>query len=110
MHDLVNELNALLTELTQSINSLRKTGSKLAKDEADYRMVKYENILKLKEKGERATLIPLMVNGIKEVADARFKRDISQVTYDANKDHINATKLKIRVLESQIAREWGNAK
>ena len=104
--ELIQELNKKTKELSSSIKVLRENGSKLAQSEASYRMIKYAHILELKEKGEKATLIPLMVNGIKEVADARLKRDIAQVTYDANKDHINATKLQIRVIESQIKMDF----
>ena len=105
--ELIQELNKKIKELSKSVSMLREHGTSLAQKEADYRMVKYSYILKLKEQGEKATLIPLMVNGIKDVADARLIRDIAKVTYDANIDHINATKLQIRIIESQIKMDYG---
>ena len=40
--------------------------------------------------------------GIPSVAEARFKRDIAEANYDANKEAINAYKLQIRWLENQL--------
>ena len=44
--------------------------------------------------------------GIPSVAEARYKRDIAQITYDANQDFINSIKLQLRLIESQITREY----
>ena len=55
------------------------------------------------------TLINQIVYGIPEVADKRLQRDVAEATYTANQEHINVTKLKLRILENQLAREWGNA-
>jgi hypothetical protein len=57
-----------------------------------------------------ATLIALVVHGDKDVAEQRFKRDVARTIYETNQEHINATKLSIRIIESQISREWGNTK
>ena len=45
--------------------------------------------------------------GIEEVADLRCMRDVAQTIYEANKEAINVLKLQIRILESQLQREWG---
>ena len=53
------------------------------------------------------TLIQQVVYGVPEVADKRFTRDVKEAIYNANQEAINSIKLQIRVIESQLNREWG---
>ena len=53
------------------------------------------------------TLIDKTCYGIPSVAEARFKRDVAETVYKANLEAINSIKLQLRLLESQISREWG---
>lgn len=46
--------------------------------------------------------------GIPSVAEARFKRDVAETVYKANLEAIASIKLQIRIIESQLNREWGN--
>lgn len=43
-----------------------------------------------------------------KVAEARFKRDVAEAIYKANQEAINTLKLEIRLIESQIQREYTN--
>ncbi len=108
--DLYEQIQNLMTELTASIKMLRKNGEKLAEAERDYKITLRQETLKLRAGDMPVTLINQVIYGIDEVAQKRFKRDVEQATYEANKEHINVTKLKLRILEAQLAREWGNAK
>ena len=97
----------LMEELTISIKKLRSTGKALAEAEKDYKICLRQEALKLRvEKDMPVTLINQIIYGVPEVADKRFKRDIAETMYMANQEHINATKLKLRLLESQLSREW----
>lgn len=108
--DLVEQIFRLNAELTQSIKLLRKNGEDLALKEKEYKVKLRTEALKLRqEKGMPVTLIQSIIYGVPEVAELRFKRDVSQAIYDANKEHINVVKLQIRILEAQISREWGSA-
>ena len=104
--DLTNELQEKNEELTQSIRLLRKNGEALAKAEQDYKVRLRQEALKLRAGDMPVTLIQQIVYGIEEVAELRYKRDIAQAMYDANKEAINTFKLQIRILESQLQREW----
>jgi chromosome condensin MukBEF MukE localization factor len=104
--DLVNELFKLKEQLNASINRLKETGSAFALAERDYKVALNQTVLRLRAENMAATLIALVVYGEKEVADLRFKRDIAQTIYETNKEHINATKLNIRIVENQVTREW----
>ena len=107
--DLINDIQMLMEELTISIKKLRQTGNALAEAERDYKITLRKEALKLRvEKDMPVTLINQIIFGVPEVAEKRFKRDIAETMYQSNQEHINATKLKLRLLESQLSREWGN--
>lgn len=110
MYDLVEELNKKNLELTQSIKMLRQNGIDLAQKERDYKIKLRQEALKLRQDDKMpVTLIAQIIYGVPDVADLRFKRDVAEAMYNANQEHINTTKLQIRILESQIQREWGSA-
>lgn len=108
--DLYEEILKLMAELTASIKKLRTNGVKLAEAERDYKVKLRQEALLLRTDGMAATLINTVIYGVPEVAELRMKRDIEQANYDANKEHINVCKLKLRILEAQLSREWGSAK
>lgn len=108
--DLYEELQRLMNELTVSISRLKTNGEKLAEAERDYKITLRQEALKLRETGTPVTLINQIVYGVREVADKRFARDVAEAVYTANQEHINVTKLKLRIMEGQIDREWGNSK
>ena len=108
--DLVNDIQKLMDELTGSIKVLRKHGNDLAVAEKEYKIKLRQEALKLRsEKNMPVTLINQIIFGIDEVAELRLKRDIAQTMYDCNLEHINITKLKLRLLEAQLNREYGSS-
>ncbi|MBO7712744.1 MAG: hypothetical protein J6S85_04480 [Methanobrevibacter sp.] len=111
MYDLYNELQQKIKDLNISIKKLRETGTEYAEAERDYKITLRQEALKLRaEKGMPVTLIQQVVYGVPEVAEKRFKRDVKEAIYQANQEAINSTKLQIRVIESQLNREWNNTK
>ena len=105
--ELYEELAQKNKELTQSIKLLRQNGIKLAEKERDYKIKLRQEALKLRsEKGMPVTLISQIIYGVPEVAELRFERDVAEAMYNANQEHINTTKLQIRILEGQLNREW----
>lgn len=110
MYDLYNELQQKIKDLNISIKKLRETGTEYAEAERDYKITLRQEALKLRaEKGMPVTLIQQVVYGVPEVAEKRFKRDVKEAVYRANQEAINSTKLQIRVIESQLSREWSNS-
>lgn len=105
--DLYDDILALMRELTSSIKVLKENGVKLAEAERDYKITLRTEALKLRADNTPVTLINQIIYGVPEVADKRLARDIAEARYNANQEHINVTKLKLRVLENQLAREWG---
>lgn len=109
MMELLEELQRKNEELTQSIKLLRANGEKLAEAEREYKMKLTQEVLKLKKEKMPATLIDLIIYGVPEVAKVRFERDIADVMYNANKEHINVTKLQLKIIQAQLDKEWANA-
>lgn len=107
--ELYEELEVKTRQLEASIKSLRKTGSAYAEAEKNYKIILRQECLRLRDEGTAIGMITMTAYGIPEVAEARFKRDIAEVTYTANKEAIQSVKLQLRLIESQIQREYGIA-
>jgi hypothetical protein len=109
--DLYEKITELIVQLDVSVRQLRKSGSDLAEAEQKYKICLREEALKLRaEKNMPVTLINQIIYGVPEVAKLRFDRDVKEAIYQANLEAINSTKLKLRILENQLSREWGQAK
>lgn len=108
--DLVSQIEKLMEELSISIKELRKSGESLAQKERDYKVSLTQEITRLRADKYPVTLISQMIYGTEPVATKRFERDMAQAKYTANQEHINVTKLKLRIVESQLNREWSNCK
>lgn len=110
-YELLNELNMLCDKLTITGRQLKKYGNEKAEAERDYKIALRQEALKLRaEKRMPVTLIQQVVYGVPEVAEKRFKRDVAETMWATCMESINVLKLKIRILDAQISREWGNAK
>lgn len=109
MMDLYAERDQKCRELDKSIKHLRRSGTEKAQTERDYKVLLRVESLKLRDSGMAVGLIEKVVYGIPSVADARFKRDVADSVYTANLEAINSIKLQLRLIESQISREWGNS-
>lgn len=106
--DLYTELRQLTEQLEISIKSLRKTGTAYAQAEKDYKVLLRQECLKLRDEGMAIGMIDKTCYGIPSVAEARFKRDVAEATYKANSEAINSIKLRMRLVENQLQREWTN--
>ena len=104
--DLYNDLQAKLDQLSVSLKKLRQTGSEYAKCEKEYKILLRQEVLKLRNEGEAIGVIQLTCYGIPSIAEARFKRDVAEAIYKANQEAINTLKLEIRLIESQLQREY----
>lgn len=106
--DLQIELNKQVELLQKSLEKLKETGRTYAEAERDYKVLLRQEVLKMRDEGVAIGVITLTCYGIPSVAEARFKRDVAESIYNANQEAINTYKLKIRLIESQIGREWNN--
>lgn len=92
--------------LEASLNTFRENGEASAAAYRDYHIAKTKAMLTLREKGYPTTLIPELVKGVKDVADAKFKSDVADVVFQANKEAINVYKKKSDDLRIIFDKEW----
>lgn len=107
--ELMQELQTKTRQLEASIRQLRQNGTAYAQAEMEYKMLLRQECLKLRDEGMAIGMIDKTCHGIPAVAEARFKRDVAETVYKANQEAINSIKLQLRLIESQISREWGQA-
>ena len=106
MDDLLQELQSKVKQLDVSVRQLRRSGTEYASAERDYKILLRAECLNMREDGLPVGLIDKTCYGVQSVADARFRRDVAQAVYEANKEAINTIKLQLRLIEAQIEREW----
>lgn len=103
MWELIEEKQKMLDK---AINELAKNGYELAEKERDYKIAINKKALELRANDTPVTLINQIIYGYEDIAKLRFERDIAEVKYNANQEYINTIKLNIRILESQLNREY----
>lgn len=104
--ELITQLNDLNAQLSQGIKLMGRYGREYAQAEHDYKIELAKEAIRLREKDIPVTMIQLRIYGTGDVPDKRFKRDTAQVMYNTAQENINAIKLKMRLLEAQIDREY----
>lgn len=107
--ELYQELQQKTTQLDYSVKQLRENGTNYAQAEKDYKILLRQECLKLRDEGMAVGMIDKTCYGIPSVAEARFRRDVAEAVYKANQEAINTLKLQMRLIESQINREWGRS-
>lgn len=106
-----NEIMQEQTKLETALKLLKERGIEYAKCESEYKMELAKCILRLKDQEKRpATLILNLAYGDSTVNKKRLDRDIAEVLYKSALEAVNVFKLKIRVMENQYDKEWGNTK
>ena len=104
------EIEKKSKHLDDAIQQLATNGIDLANKEKEYKIALNQKALQLRAEDMPVTLINQVIYGYEDIALLRLARDTAQVKYNANQEYLNVLKLEIRVLENQIAREYGNTK
>lgn len=110
MADLVTEIMDKSRMLDVAISELKRRGQKYAEAERDYRVALAKQMLTERDNGMPVTIISDICKGKSEIAQLRFNRDCAEVLYKSAMEAINSMKLQIRLMDSQLDREWGAAK
>lgn len=104
--DLYNEILAKQQDLNISIKTLRRTATEYADAYRNYRVALAKELLKLKEEGMAVTIAYDIARGKEEIAHLKYLEICKEGIYKANLEAINVFKLEIKILESQIEREY----
>lgn len=107
--ELIDELGTRMAHLDQALRTLRSNGIAYAEAEKNYKEMVSKESMRLRDEGMAVGMIDKVIYGLPSVSILRFKRDCAKVVYEANQEAINVTKLEIKIIESQLQREWGNA-
>ena len=104
------EIEKYISLLETAITEMKKRSKDLAQKEYLYRMALSKRLTELRADGQPVTHLADIARGEPNIAKLRLDRDIAKGLYDSSQEAINVYKLKIRILENQYAREWGQAK
>lgn len=104
--DLMRELRTEMLLLDRAVREIRPRGKAKAETERDYRVALAKYIAAKRAEGVAVTTLGDMARGEPEIARLRLERDLADVIYTSNQEAINVQKLKLRLLDAQIAREW----
>ena len=110
MNDLWKDIMYISETLERSIRELKERGAKYAQAEHDYRVKLSSRLTQLRAEGNPVTHLADIAKGEPDTAKLRLDRDITESLYKSCLEGINVYKVKLRVLENQLEREWGQAK
>lgn len=104
---LYQELQQKIQMLDVAVKELRNRGTAFSQTERDYRVALRKAILEERSKGTPVTIISDICRGRDDIAQLRFERDCSETLWRTALEALNVFKLQARLLENQIAREYG---
>lgn len=105
-YDLYSEEQRLRARLGDYIGEYRRCGIEHAKRDREYYVLKAAKTLEMKDAGVPATVIAQVIKGEESVAAAREKMLVAEVMTRAALEAIMSTKLQIKLVDSQLQREW----
>ena len=104
--DLYMDLQTKTAMLDKALGQLGARGRAYAEAEQEYRVALAQGILKERDAGTPVTIIGDVCRGNREIARLKFQRDTAEAVYKAALEDCNVYKLQLRLLESQIDREY----
>lgn len=104
--DLMLDLQGKVQLLDKALQQLGKRGRDYAEAEREYRVALAKKIAAERDKGTPVTIISDVCRGSQEIANAKFQRDTAENVYKSALEAINVYKLQLKLLESQIDREF----
>lgn len=106
MQDEAATLQDLTDQLMAELQTLKTSGCQFAENEAEYRKALRIEIMNERAKGTPVTIMSDVCRGKPDIADMKRRRDCAEAIYKASQEAINVIKLRIRIVNSQIEREW----
>lgn len=104
--DLMLELQDKVSLLDKALKQIGVRGRAYAEAERAYRVALAQKILVERDAGTPVTIIGDICRGDQGIANLKLERDICESTYKASLEACNVYKLQLRLLESQVDREF----
>ncbi len=108
LQDLYERLDDLTDRLMEELEVCRTSGCQYAENEAEYRRALRVAILGERAKGTPVTITSDLCRGLPEISELKCRRDCSEAIYKASQEAINVYKLRIRMVDAEIARVWAS--
>lgn len=99
----LEELNNLLTS---ALSEYKKRGQDYAKAYKNYRVKVAQKLLQLKAEGMPVTISYDIARGDEEVANAKEQEIITECLYKSCQEAVNVYKLKIKILQENINKDY----
>ena len=96
--------------LDRALAESKKRGREYADAEDEYYEAKEDESFALLNAGHANTFIQTVIKGRPNVVEAMRKYHVKEVEYKNAQDAIQGFKLKLRVLEAELEREWEQEK
>lgn len=104
------EIEQAMKDLEKCVSEYKKYNKDYALKERKYRVLLSKRLTELRAAGEKVTHLSDIARGQEDIAQLRFERDIAEGLKKSAEEGINYYKIRIRVLEGQLNREWGQTK
>ena len=95
--------------LIKAVSELKERGRNYAKAYKEYRMLLAKELLELRANEMPVTIAYDIARGKEEIADAKEQEIITESLYKSCQEALQCYKLKIRIIQEQINKEYGSA-
>lgn len=95
--------------LEKALVAIRKRGKEFAEAEKLYRQGVAKRYLLEIDKGTPVTAIRDISRGDEKISELKFIRDVAETAYKSSLEAINVYKIAVRILASEIDREWNRS-
>lgn len=105
-----NDIEKAMTDLEKTLSNYKEYLKDYAKKEYKYRTELSKELLRLRAEGYAVTHLLDIAKGKEPIATYRLERILAEGLVHSAEEGINFYKLKIRELEAEYSREYGNPK
>lgn len=102
------DIEEAMNDLQKTLSNYKEYQKNYAKKEYDYRTELSKELIRLRAEGQAVTHLADIARGEEKIAKLRYERDIAEGLVKSAEEGINFYKLKIRELEAEYSREYGN--
>lgn len=105
---LYEDILAVLDEVDQLVKSSRVTGCQHAENLCEYRKELAKTMLRLKASGMAVSIAKDVARGEPRIAEMKRAELASEALHRADLEAIQAKKLRVRIMQAELDKEWGN--
>jgi hypothetical protein len=105
-----NDIEKTMENALKSLSEYKNYAKDYALKEQTYRIALSKRLMQRKSEGYSVTNLSDIVRGEEDIAKLKFERDIAEGLMKSAEKGTDFYKLYAKLMESQTAREWGQAK